>query len=158
MGQTLERLSETEIGKETIFNNRFVVELCEKVHVHYRNLRILMSLRDYIEMARGMADSLKRWESRGKPEPHKDSHIELCRKEIAKNPESPGIIQINLNRNLYEIHEGQIFAEGAGLGDQTYIHLKLNDLRFELPLCDFLKFSDAVLKAKESLCSQEQLS
>ena len=51
MGHTILPLADRKLGEKAIFNNRFVVEIAETVHVHYRNLRINMSLRDWFEMA-----------------------------------------------------------------------------------------------------------
>ena len=39
MGQVKRVLFETKCGKPML-NNRFTVELCENVHIHYRNLRL----------------------------------------------------------------------------------------------------------------------
>ncbi|MBX4189764.1 hypothetical protein KW791_00480 [Candidatus Parcubacteria bacterium] len=151
MGQTITRLADRKLEGKAVFNNRFVVEICEKVHVHYRNLRIILSLKDWISVAQGMADALKRWEKLGSPDPG-DRHIELCRKEVACDPIGSDDIAINLNRNLYLLNEGKIFAEGAELSDQTYIHLKVRDQRLELSLSEFNQLADAIIEAKDKLC------
>lgn len=156
MGQTIVQLANKNVSGKAVFNNRFVVEICEKVHVHYRNLRIIQSLSDWVEMARGMADSLKRWEKLGKPEPKEGIHFELCRKEVANEPLFDDSVAINLNRNLYPLHEGKIFAEGSEIQDQRYIHLKVRDLRLELSIDEFNQLSEAVLEAKEKLCLEPQ--
>lgn len=151
MGLTLDKLSSSKVEGNPIFHNRFVVEICEKVHVHYRNLRILLSLQDFLEMAKGMKDSLSRWESRGKPEPKEGTHIELCRKQVAQFPLHNDEVAINLNKNLYAENDGKIFAEGAELNDEKYIHLKIRDLRIELTIPEFNVLAEAIIKAKESL-------
>ena len=155
MGKTLENLAKKEITGKSVFNNRFVVEVCEKMHVHYRNLRILMSLSDWLEMAKGIRDSLSRWENLGKPEPRSGTHIELCRKQVGSEPLEDSVIAINLNKNLYLENEGKIFAEGSELGDQTYIHLKVRDLRIELSLGEFKQLADAITEAKEILWEKQ---
>lgn len=155
MGQTLEKLAHKELKDKCIFNNRFVVEICELMHVHYRNLRIILSLKDWISLASGFRDSLNRWEKLGKPEPQNGTHIELCRKQVAENPEFDNQISVNLNKNLYALHEGKIFAEGNELSDQNYIHLKIRDLRIELTLRDFNELADAIIEAKEKLCVEQ---
>lgn len=150
MGQTIKKLAEREIKEPAVFNNRFVVEVCEKVHVHYRNLRILMSLTDFISMARGMSDALKRWEKLGSPEPDASNHIELCRKDVATEPQGSGIA-INLNKNLYVHNEGRVFAEGANFSEPIYIHLKTRDLRLELSTDEFDELAEAVIEAKSKM-------
>ena len=149
MGQTLLPLADKKIGEKTIFNNRFVVEIAETVHVHYRNLRINMSLTDWVSMARGMADSLKRWQDRGKPEPKEGTHLELCRKDVATVPLNSDYCKVNLNKNLYAENEGRIYSDGAELDDAQYIHLKIRDLRLELTKDDFKILADAVKEASD---------
>lgn len=151
MGQTLKKLASRQVEGKAVFNNRFVVEICEHVHVHYRNLRMIMSLSDWLSMASGMSDALKRWVSQGSPEPSEGTHIELCRKVVATHPICQEEININLNKNLYKENQGRIFAEGAEITEPLYVHVKLRDLRIELSLEEFAEFSDAILEAKETL-------
>lgn len=153
MGQTLSQLSSRKIDSKAVFNNRFVVEVCEKVHVHYRNLRLLLSLNDFLSMANGMKDALSRWEKMGKPEPG-NCHIELCRKEVATDALDSEKLAINHNKNLYPQNEGKIFSEGAEISDPTYIHLKVRDLRIELTLGEFNELAEAVAEARGALCVQ----
>lgn len=151
MGMTIEKLANRKVSDKAIFDKRFVVEICEKVHVHYRNLRLLLSLQDFLEIARGIKDSLSRWENMGRPEPREGIHIELCRKQVAQFPLSNDVIAVNLNKNLYAENEGKIFAEGADLRDPRYIHLKVRDLRVELTLDEFNELAEAVVEAKGKL-------
>lgn len=153
MGRTLEFLSKKEVEPKTIFNNRFVVEVAECFHVHYRNLRIIMSTSDWISMARGMADAIKRWENLGCPEPQEMKHIELCRKEVASSPLGDNAIKINLNKNLYLENDGKIFAEGAQFEDEKYCHLKIRDLRIEMSLSELKQLTEAVKEAESALCT-----
>lgn len=149
MGQTLKNLSSKQLPKKTIFNNRFVVEVCEKIHLHYRNLRIVQSLSDWESMMRGMVDGYNRWLKLGEPA-NGQRHIELCRKTVAMFTEEDGI-KINLNRNLYKPNEGRIFSEGAEFDEPEYIHLKIRDIRLEMPVSEFLTLAEAVAEAKEAL-------
>ncbi len=34
MGRTLRSLAKNDIPSKSIFNNRFVIEICETVHIH----------------------------------------------------------------------------------------------------------------------------
>lgn len=147
MGNTIKELAKKDIESRSIFNNRFVVEICEKVHVHYRALRLNLSLSDFLEMAQGMSKSLERWAKIGNPEPKKGVHIELCRRKVAQDVHNDGL-QVNFNSNLYDVHKGQIFAEGADLKDKAYIHLKIRDMRIELTEKDFKDLADVVGTAK----------
>lgn len=151
MGRTLLKLSDKKIKEKAIFDKRFVVEVAETMHVHYRNLRINLSLTDFLSMARGMADSLKRWEDRGKPEPKEGVHIELCRKEVATVPLNSDYCKVNLNSNLYAENEGRIYADGAELDDAQYIHLKIRDLRLELTKEEFKVLAEAVKEASDAV-------
>jgi hypothetical protein len=154
MGRALIKLSNKEIGNRTIFNNRFVVEVCEKMHIHYRNLRIVQDWTDYLEMSKGFVDALDRWKKLGGPLPQPGRHIELCRKKVANEAINHGV-QVNLNENLYAVNEGKVFAEGADLKDKLYIHLKIRDLRIEMDLREFGEFSDVIAEAKKRLESSD---
>lgn len=148
MGQTIESLQEKKLSGEQIFPKRFVVEICEAVHVHYKNLRLLLSLEDWKEMAKGMADSLRRWDERRNPETQAGTHIELCRKTVGSKNLGGDSVKVNLNKNLYAVNEGKIFAEGAQLEDEEYVHLKLWDLRLELTKDQYRTLRSAIVEAE----------
>lgn len=150
MGRTLKSLAKSEIGQKSIFNNRFCVEICEKVHFHYRNLRINLSQDDFMEMCTGMIAAMERWTKRGRPQPQEGTHIELCRRKVAQNAYSDGI-QVNYNANLYKKNEGKIFSEGSELEDGEYIHLKIRDLRIELTKEEFNSLAESIRTAQEQL-------
>ena len=150
MGQTLIKLSSKSGLGKPIFPHRFVVEICEKVHTHYRNLRLVNTLHDWVNMAEGFRDSLDRWKKRGCPGTREGTHIELCRKNILSESDTDSIL-INLNKNLYEVNKGSIFAEGVELEGDRYIHLKIGDLRVELTIHQFKLLADAITEAKEGL-------
>jgi hypothetical protein len=150
MGHTIQTLAEKKIEERSIFNNRFVVEICEKCHTHYRNLRIVQSLDDWVLMAEGFRDALERWKKRGCPGTGKDKHIELCRKNIVIVDQNDKI-QVNLNHNLYNEHKDQIFSEGANFTEEKYIHLKIRDLRLEMSVAEFKELANCVTSAKERL-------
>lgn len=151
MGRTIEQLASREVSGKAVFNNRFVVEIAENVHVHYRNLRIVLSVEDWVEMAKGMKDSLERWNKLGSPEPKEGQHIELCRKHVASKPLLDDKITVNLNRNLYIENEGKIYSDGNELTDPTYIHLKSRDFRLEFPIGEFKQLAEAVKEADTCL-------
>lgn len=151
MGRTLENLSRRNIGKKSIFNNRFVIELCESTHIHYRNLRIVQRLDDFISTAESFVSALERWKKRGCPGTGEGVHIELCRKNVAITDESDEVV-INLNDNLYKKNEGGIFAEGANFSaDDKYIHVKLRDLRLEMSVEEFREVASAFTEAATKL-------
>jgi hypothetical protein len=153
MGQTIENLSRQELKDKAIFNNRFVIEICERVHVHYRNLRITQTLDDFISMAEGFNSALERWKKRGCPGTGQGIHIELARRNVAVVDEHKDIA-INLNKNLYEQNEGAIFAEGADFHDEKYIHLKIRDMRIELSVEEFKQLSLQCVEAYGKLNKQ----
>ncbi|MCE5224907.1 MAG: hypothetical protein LLG05_03515 [Porphyromonadaceae bacterium] len=153
MGQSLENLSQRDLPSKSVFNNRFVVEICEKVHVHYRNLRINLSLSDWKSLADGFKNSVLRWIQRGEPQCGQ-KHIELTRKEVVVSEESRKVL-INLNKNLYKCNEGRIFAEGADLKDDVYIHFKIGDIRMEFTINEFLIICDAIKEAETKLKSSD---
>lgn len=149
MGQTLESLSKRKLSRKPIFDKRFVIELCESAHVHYRNIRIVQTLDDFINMAEGFSSALERWKKRGCPGTG-SRHIELCRKQVAVSDFSDSV-EVNLNKNLYLENEGTIFSEGANLKDEKYIHIKIRDIRLECSLNEFLIIAEAFEEAKSKL-------
>lgn len=149
MGRTLLPLAKREIGKKSIFNNRFCIEICEKVHTHYRNLRIVQSLDDFINMAEGFSQSLERWKKRGCPGTG-GRHIELCRKNVAVADFSDSI-EVNLNDNLYAKNEGGIYADGANFNEPKYIHVKIRDIRLEMSIEEFKILSEVFNEASKRL-------
>lgn len=149
MGQTITQLSKKEIGKMTVFNNRFVVEICEKIHTHYRNIRIVQTLDDFITMSEGFSQSLERWKKRGCPGTG-SRHVELCRKQVAVYDFSD-TVEVNLNKNLYVENEGGIFAEGANFKEQNYIHVKIRDIRLEMSIEEFKIITETFNEAKTRL-------
>lgn len=151
MGHTILPLSDKKLPEHAIFNNRLVIEIAETIHFHYRNLRIVLSEKDWREFGKGMSDAWKRWLDRGSPPPAQGQHIELCRKEIAKEPVDKDICKINLNKNLYAINEGRIFSDGAELEDERYIHMKIRDIRIELTKAEFRILAEAVKEASDVL-------
>lgn len=150
MGKTISSCSHIKVPNKTIFNNRFVVEVAELMHVHYRNLRINLTLYDWVEMCKGFAQAYNRWVKIGMPVPGDGKHTELCRKKVATDAVNAGI-QVNLNENLYKQNEGRIFAEGAEFKDDHYVHVKTRDLRIEMPITEFMEFADAIQKAAKGI-------
>ncbi len=149
MGETITNLAKRTIGQKSIFNNRMVVEICEKVHFHYRNFRIVQSLDDFINMAEGVSASLERWKKRGCPGTG-SRHIELCRKQVAVADFSD-TVEVNLNKNLYLENDGHIFAEGACFKEPNYIHVKIRDVRIELSIEEFNTVAETLYEAKKRL-------
>lgn len=149
MGQTITNLAKRQIGQKSIFNNRMVVEICEKMHFHYRNFRIVQTLDDFIAMAEGIASSLERWKKRGCPGTG-SRHIELCRKQVAVADFSD-TVEVNLNKNLYLENEGHIFSEGANFKEPTYVHIKLRDVRIECSVEEFKIIAETLNEAQKRL-------
>lgn len=150
MGQTLKNLASGKLSGRPIFPNRFVVEICEKVHTHYKNVRMVNTMGDWLNMAEGFKDSIERWKKRGCPSPNSKRHIELCRKKVTSEAENDEIL-VNLNKNLYPDHEGLIFSEGAEFTQAQYVHFKIGDVRIELSVTQFLEVADVVAEAKTQL-------
>jgi len=149
MGKVIETLAEKQANSKAIFDKRFVVELCEDFHIHYLNLRLRLSERDFVEVCKGCIDAFERWRGRGCPDSN-GRHIELCRKRIAENPVNEGF-KVNLNVNLYKQCEGKIFSEGANFADDRYIHLKIRDVRLEMSIAEFKELADVIGEANKRL-------
>lgn len=149
MGQTLRTLAKKDLKKNKVFDKRFVVELCELIHIHYRNLRIVLDLKDWKELARGCADSLRRWFNMDSPALGR-KHIELCRKAINEE-QVKETMMINLNRNLYKKYADKVFADGNRLEEDNYIHFKYRNLRLELTVEEFKEMAELFADASSTL-------
>ena len=147
MGKTLVHLSERKLPQNKIFDNRFVVESCEAIHVHYRNIRIFLDVDNWKLLAEGFKDSLARFFKMGNPE---GGHTELCRKNVTVPSEET--VKVNLNENVYLKYQNKVWSKGSELEDPKYIHFKYRNIRIEMSLEEFEVVSDAVLEAKEALC------
>lgn len=55
MGEVKRVIFEHKLSCPAMFNTRLVVELCENVHVHYRNLRLEFSREEFL----GILEALK---------------------------------------------------------------------------------------------------
>jgi hypothetical protein len=146
MGQTIEKLATRPLPGKAIFNNRFVIEICERVHVHYRNWRQTQTLDEFITLCEAYIAAYERWKKRGCPGTGQGIHIELARKKLVIVDDNNDI-QINLNKNLYKENEGAIFAEGADFHEDNYIHLKIRDTRIELSIEEFKTLIEAGMEA-----------
>lgn len=149
MGKTIETLAHIAVPDKTVFNNRFVIEVCERFHIHYRSLRLSLSTADFIEICKGCIQAFERWNARGCPENPK-THIELCRKQVGKDALNEGI-RVNLNENLYNHYEGRVFSEGADFKDECYIHLKIRDMRVEMSIPEFKELANVIKEAEKNL-------
>ena len=150
MGHTLVSLSKRDLPSESIFSNRFVIECAEKMHLHYRNMRILLNVDDFKKIGSSCYNAMSRWKNLGNPENNANTHIELCRQSIAEFAHNDGI-RINLNKNLYNLNDGKIFAEGCDFKDEKYIHLKIRDIRLEMSIEEFKTLAGAVKEAEGKL-------
>ena len=148
MGQTIHELSRRELKPNKIFNHRFVIELCEGMHFHYRNFRFMLNRDSWHQIAKGCSDSLARWMKRGFPA-YGTKHMELCRKQVV--PEEKEMMCINLNKNLYNRFEDKVFSEGNDFKEPEYIHVKYRDLRIEMPIQEFNDFAAMVRDAQTTL-------
>lgn len=151
MGQTIRTLAAKPLPSKTVFNNRLVIEICEAVHIHYRNLRIIQSISAFEKIGGAFANALDRWKRRGEPETERGRHIELARVQVDQSSHADDMVRINLNKNLYPENAGKIFSEGAEIEDDTYLHVKIRDLRIELSRQEFVIIADAFTEAKAKL-------
>ena len=149
MEQTIKALAKRDLDNKAEFSNRFCTEVAENFHIHYRNLRLILSVADFKEISKGLVQALQRWEQRGRPEPCEGTHIELCRKKVSGSYNDG--IQVNLNKNLYNLNKGKIFSDGSDFTDDRYIHVKVRDIRLELSIDDFKLFAEAVAEAAGKL-------
>ena len=68
MGFTRKVLGEKELDHKPVFyTDSFRIDLCESLHIHYRNFRLELSLEEWKEFAKGIIFGYLRWLRRSKP-------------------------------------------------------------------------------------------
>lgn len=83
MGEIFNELSRAVIKKEpSYFSDRLVIEECENIHIHYRNIRLELSVDEFYTFADKLAEASKKLQGYKKEEvipldkinPYNDTH------------------------------------------------------------------------------------
>jgi hypothetical protein len=152
MGLIKKELARVTLPDREAHNSRMFIDLCENIHIHYREFRIVFTLDEYFEFA----DILER-------------STEDVRSYLAQNPDFeegkyPTTIMIaggkerqrQLLKNSPAPNKSTYFAEDFAieLNDESVVdemHVHWRDYRFALPRSHFRAIAEAFAKAKAEL-------
>jgi hypothetical protein len=132
MGKIDKILANKNIPKKGMLNSRLIIEWCENIHLHYRDMRMEFDEEDFEQLAITMFDGYLKY------------------KNIKK--EKPKAIG---NENKYHVLS-QSTIEGAGefadrlqieLQKEGHIHIHYRNLRLEMKKEDFLNIASAFIEA-----------
>jgi GT2 family glycosyltransferase len=150
MGKVIAPLAKGSVPARTIFDRRFVVECCERFHLHWRNLRLELTADNWIEFARTFEAAIATWRANGSPREH--FHLELG-KYLMDTSEivHPETVEVELCENLYKSMRDTHGADAEFWSEDAFVHFHYRDLRFEMSIEDFLGFSRTMADARERL-------
>ena len=150
MGKVIAPLAKTNVPANTVFDRRFVLECCERFHIHWRNIRLELTADNWIGFVNTFEQAIATWRANGSPRQHE--HLELARylmdtSEIVHPTEVEVELCENLYKNLRETHG----ADAEFWEEDAFVHFHYRDMRFEMSIEDFLGFSKAMADGRERL-------
>jgi len=156
MGRTKIELSRIKLPDRELHNSRLFIDLCENIHIHYREFRIVFSLDEYFEFVDIVSRSTEDVRSYLAQNPEYEEGIhgdtvmlaggwERRRKLLANSPKP--------NESTY--FPNDFFIELLEETETDEIHVHWRDYRFAISRGHFKIIADAFTKAKKELKSFE---
>lgn len=152
MGLIKKVLSKTELPDREAHNSRLFVDLCENIHIHFRELRIVFSLPEYFEFADIISRSTEDVKSYLAQNP---DYIEKKfpttimiaggkerQKKLLQNSPMP-------NKSYYSPNDFSIELQDESVIDEIHVHWR--DYRFSMPREHLHLIADQFLTAKKEL-------
>jgi hypothetical protein len=150
MGKVIAPLAEGTVPEHTIFDRRFVLECCERFHVHWRNLRLELTADNWIEFVRTFEEAIATWRAHGSPREH--THLELAKYLMDLDEVvHPTTVGVELCENLYKTVRETHGQDAEFWEEDAFVHFHYRDMRFEMSIVDFLGFSKAMSDARHKL-------
>jgi hypothetical protein len=155
MGEILKDLARTQLPDREKHNSRLFIDLCENIHIHYRELRIVFSLDEFFEFCSIVSAS-----------------VDDVNNYLAQNPSyteqtygttlmvAGQLRQRKLLQHSPEPHTSTYFSNDFAIELQTEritdeIHVHWRDYRFALPRDHFKAIAHAFTSAAEELSEYE---
>ncbi|HZQ82086.1 MAG TPA: hypothetical protein VFB25_08930 [Gaiellaceae bacterium] len=150
MGKVIAPLAEGTVPEHTVFDRRFVVECCERFHIHWRNLRLELTADNWNEFVQTFEEAIATWRAHGSPREH--PHLELGKYLMDLNEVvHPTTVGVELCENLYKQMRATHGQDAEFWEEDAFVHFHYRDLRFEMSIADFLAFSKTMSDARERL-------
>lgn len=157
MGEVLQDLARIKIPDRENHNSRMFVDLCENIHIHYREFRIVFSLDEYFEFVNILNESTKDvmnylaqnpdYEEKKFPTTLMIAGGKERQKKLLENSPHP-------NESCYFANDFAIELQAESVTDEIHVHWR--DYRFALPREHFKLIADAFTNANRQLEAFEQ--
>jgi len=142
MGHNLKILFSKLIPKKSYWGaNWFQTERAEQIHLHIRNMRILLGLKEYKVFCEGIAKSWKRFQELGKG---LGQPFDLLQRDRGL-PE-----HAEFNEDLFQVELQDPRAEG------DMIHFHYRNFRFHFTKAEFKEFALGTYEAYKSLSGESK--
>lgn len=152
MGEILQDLVRIKLPDREAHNSRLFVDLCENIHIHHREFRIVFSLDEYFEFVDIIRRSTEDVRSYLAQNPDFEEGLygttlmvaggaDRQRKLLEKSPQP--------NRSKYFANDFAIELQTETVTDEIHVHWR--DYRFALNRDQFKKIADAFTSAKMAL-------
>ena len=157
MGLVLHDLVRRKLPDRELHNSRMFVDLCENIHIHYRELRIVFSLDEYFEFASILGVSTEDARNYLAQNPDYEEGKYKTTLMVAGGPERQLKLLENSpkpNQSTYFANDFAIELQAASVIDEIHVHWR--DYRIALSRKHFHLIADAFSKAKSELVAFEQ--
>ncbi len=152
MGLVKKELARVTLPDREAHNSRMFIDLCENIHIHYREFRIVFSLDEYFEFAdileRSTADVRSYlaqnpdYRERVYPTTLMVAGGDNQRRKLLQNSPAP-------NQSAYFANDFAIELQDESVTDEIHVHWR--DYRFAMPREHLKLICDAFAKAKVEL-------
>jgi len=157
MGLVLHDLVRIKLPDRELHNSRMFVDLCENIHIHYRELRIVFSLDEYFEFASILGISTEDARNYLAQNPDYEEGKYGTTVMIAGGPERQLKLLENSprpNQSTYFANDFAIELQAASVIDEIHVHWR--DYRVALSREHFHLIADAFNKGNSELLAFEQ--
>jgi hypothetical protein len=152
MGLVKKELARTVLPDREAHNSRMFIDLCENIHIHYREFRIVFSIDEYLEFSDILARSTEDvrsylaqnpdYEERKYPTTIMVAGGKERQRKLLQNSPAP-------NRSSYFSNHFAIELNDESVVDEMHVHWR--DYRFALPRDHFRMIADTFDKARREL-------
>lgn len=157
MGEIERDLCRTELPDREPHSSRMFIDLCENIHIHHRDLRIVFSLDEFFEFANILADSVEDVRSylAQNPEYREGEYSDTImvagskvrQRKLLRNSPRP-------NQSAYMANEFAIELQTGRTTDEIHVHWR--DYRFVLTRKHFKIIADCFTEARRNLDDYER--
>ena len=143
MGSIIKTLSAAKASQDSLYSKCVRCESAEVIHFHWRNFRILMTDKQFETFALCVKNGNSSW-NRIQKEKGEGDGILLSEAFLLED-------QLDADKMCVELNEAR-----PGVPQSVHVHYK--DMRFEMPVEEFVKYAECVKSGLEKLKSLQNAS